>query len=495
MKKSKWIIMMSLLVFAGAIYLATNLGVQSNMEDMLPEDRESYQATKHFDEYFEGQDQIVLVIENNELSDEVFKDRSIEMMESINDSLIQKSLTANILYKLEYDEITPYLWAFVDYETYEEIDNAIEKKDISTLLDIVKKYEKDSETEYLESDDKRHFIMMITPKIDKNSFVESRDLFYDGINQIIDELPSDMKKGLEIGLTGGAFIQDLESDRIAFQGMDKTLIVTLLAVLIIVILFVGNIRLPLMSMYPLILGATIAAAFAYIIFGSLNMFSVSFALLLVGLGIDFAVHLIIRYQEEREKSIKTDEALKISIGSTGKSIVIGALTTSLAFIAFAFAKFKAFGQMGVISSIGIISLCIAMLFVVPALIHVFDKRTHKSKHLRLKYLNKLMGIVLSHPFKIIGLVLVLAVLLAGNILDTSLENDISSIYPSDLPSLKYAKVVEEAYDYNTNAVSVLVDDYEDLDRITKELEKREDIKGVTSVLSYMPKQQTEKISI
>ena len=68
-------------------------------------------------------------------------------------------------------------------------------------------------------------------------------------------------------------------------------------------------KLPALAMYPLVLGAIMVAASAFVIYGSLNMFSVSFALLLLGFGIDFAVHLIARYQEERKSGLSLEQSI------------------------------------------------------------------------------------------------------------------------------------------------------------------------------------------
>ena len=83
----------------------------------------------------------------------------------------------------------------------------------------------------------------------------------------------------------------------------------------------------------------------------------------MGLGIDFAVHIIVRYSEERNSGEAKDKSLLTAMLHTGDSILAGAITTSIAFISFVFAQFGAFKQMGIISGMGVIILCIIMLVV------------------------------------------------------------------------------------------------------------------------------------
>ncbi|MBU1020667.1 MAG: MMPL family transporter, partial [Firmicutes bacterium] len=300
---------------------------------------------------------------------------------------------------------------------------------------------------------------------------------------------------LTVGLTGGAFIQDLESDAVAFEGLFGTMIITAVLILIVLIIFLGSLKLPLLSLYPLFLGAIIASGFAYVIYGSINMFAVSFALLLLGLGIDFAVHLIVRYQEEKNEKSKS-EAVKIAFQSTGTSIAIGGITTGFAFAAFTFAKFKAFEQMGIISAIGIICLLIVMLLLIPAIISVFDNKESKKP-----LFNSIPGVVKivrtmeRNPFII--LVAMILMLVGGffSIRNFELETSIDAIYPDNIPSLQWVDIIEEEFDYSTKTISTYADSYEDLITIQELLLERDDISTVDSILNYVPSDMSEKTRI
>jgi len=476
------------------------------MEDMLPEDSVSLSASQDFNQYFDGQDQVIIVITeddaqmDNDL--EGFQKRAQSYMSQLTAMLEKESYVDSVLYKVSYKDISSFQWAYLDMDVYNNIDKAMNENDIAKIQDTLLKIEADEENTsdamYLVSETGHHYMMIIRPILSQDDYVGSREAFYNGVYGHIDTLlEQDEYKMLDVGLTGGGFIQDLEADQVAFGSLGGTMVITILLILMIVIIFFGSLKLPALAMYPLILGAMMATAAAYLIYGSLNMFSVSFALLLLGLGIDFAVHLIARYQEERQAGASLEVAIQTSIKSTGSSIIMGAATTAFAFGAFAFAKFKAFEQMGIISAIGLICLCTMMLLLVPVLIGLSDKnyKERKSSKIGFKWLQHITEFQLKRPWIVATMIIFLLGLLFSNVIHTKVQSDMNAIYPDDIPSLKWASVVEENYDYNMNTLSVYADNMTELTTLVDHLSQREDILKIESILDYLPDNMERKVEI
>lgn len=503
--KSKIILGVSLIVFMLALLGVSQLEILSNMEDMLPADSESLKASQEFNEHFKGQDQVIVVVkeQGNVLDDDAFKEKSQGFLYDLAEKLQDETYVESLLYKVDTEKILPYAWGYVDMSLYEDVDEAVAAMDLLKIQEMLIDIKKDMEeaenqsAEYILNDDGTHYMMIIKPHLDENDYVGTRSIFYDGMNAEIDELlKSEEYKNLNAGLTGGAFIQDIESDAAAFDGLFATMAITLVLILLVLIIFFRELKLPLLTIYPLVLGAVVATAFAWIIYGSLNMFSVSFALLLLGLGIDFGVHLLTRYQEERNNSLEYDEASKIAVKSTGMSIIFGAATTAFAFASFAFAKFKAFKQIGIISAIGIVCLCAGMLILMPAIIEVFDKNNKKvKKQINMAWLEKITDFNLKRKWIVSVSLVVIIVALLPFVLNVKLETDMTAIYPDDIPSLKWAEEVEEAFDYNIDTISVYAKDEDQLKSAIEVLNKRDDIKNIDSIFDYMPKEQEEKLEI
>ena len=502
--KAKLRLIISLAIFAISLLAVSRLEIISNMEEMLPKDSPSLLASTEFNKYFDGQDQVLVVVKQKYgTTDAAFEQNARLYLDELKSQLDGKEYIESIMYMVDTNQLMPFAWAYADMEVYDKIDTAMQNGDLAatqaTLLDIEKQMDEQEDTaEYLVNDAHTHYMMIIKPHLDNNDFVNSRSAFYDGVTaEIKSLLAKDEFITLDSGLTGGAFVQDIESDTVAFSGLFGTMAVTLVLILLVLIVFFKSLKLPLLSIYPLLLGAVMAAAFAYVVYGSLNMFAVSFALLLLGLGIDFAVHLLTRYQEERAKGRAQPDAVKTSVKSTGSSIIFGAVTTALAFGSFAFAKFRAFEQMGVVSAAGLIFLCEGMLILVPAIIMVFDKKqpAKQRKNMQLGWLKATSEFLIKRWWVVL---IAMAAAIAGlfvNVRNTEIQSDITAIYPKDIPSLYWADEVKNSFDYNTDTVSIFGNDEAELQEIIAKLNGRDDIEHIDSIFDYMPEDMDKKLEI
>lgn len=124
---------------------------------------------------------------------------------------------------------------------------------------------------------------------------------------------------------------------------------------------------------PLLMSLTWTFGLAGVIFGELNLMTSTLGLVLYGLGIDYGVHFFARYTEQRGRGDSIEEAAVTTFLQTGQAITVGALTTALALLVLSFADFQGFAQFGVLSFMGVMLALIAMTFVLPALVVLFEK--------------------------------------------------------------------------------------------------------------------------
>jgi hopanoid biosynthesis associated RND transporter like protein HpnN len=182
----------------------------------------------------------------------------------------------------------------------------------------------------------------------------------------------DRYEGVEIGLTG---IPVLESDEMLRSQSDMTLASLISFVGVMLLLFVGfrGFRHPLLGMVMLLVGLAWSLGFATLFVGHLNILSVSFTAILVGLGIDFAIHYLARYLELRHKGLSLHRALLQTSWSVGTGIVAAAVTTALAFFCATFTSFLGIAELGIIAGGGILLCCVTTFVVLPALIALADR--------------------------------------------------------------------------------------------------------------------------
>lgn len=178
--------------------------------------------------------------------------------------------------------------------------------------------------------------------------------------------------GVKIGLTG---LPVLENDEMR-SGQFAMGWAGFLSFLGVVCLFVagfGGLR------HPIFVGITLGVAmvwsFGYVTLaiGHLNILSIAFASIVIGLG-DFGVHYLSRYLQNRRRRLGVEEALVETSSGVGPGIVTGGVATAVSFFLAAFTSFRGVAELGIIAGGGILLCCAATFIILPALIRLSDSR-------------------------------------------------------------------------------------------------------------------------
>ncbi|MDQ6655432.1 MAG: MMPL family transporter, partial [Verrucomicrobiota bacterium] len=167
---------------------------------------------------------------------------------------------------------------------------------------------------------------------------------------------------LEVLVTGrSAYVAEIS------LSMRHDIIITVLGSIVLVggVFFIGFHRwLPLIGMgFSLLLCCLVAIAAGLLIFGELNMVTVGFCAILIGLGVDFAILIFGRYQQARDDGLGHTEAVGEAIQNLGQAVFFGALTTAVGFLALLLSHSAGFTQLGVLIAIGIFLAGLFMMSV------------------------------------------------------------------------------------------------------------------------------------
>lgn len=182
------------------------------------------------------------------------------------------------------------------------------------------------------------------------------------ISQTLSEVP-----GVNIGLTGEAV---LEVDEMV-QSQKDSIVATVISLVASALLFIVSYRetgRPLKAVAALIIGLGYTMGFTTLVIGHLNILTVTFLPILIGLAIDLGVHLITRYEEELRKGETQHVALDRAMVNTGLGIFTGCFTTAGAFFAMALTDFKGIQEMGIITGGGMLLSLVPMMTFLPALL-------------------------------------------------------------------------------------------------------------------------------
>jgi hopanoid biosynthesis associated RND transporter like protein HpnN len=220
--------------------------------------------------------------------------------------------------------------------------------------------------------------------------------------------------GVNVGVTGEPV---LEFDEMEQSQKDSTVasVISLVATALIFIYGYRETGRPIKAVITLLVGLGYTMGYTTLVVGHLNILTITFFPILIGLAIDFGVHLITRYEEELRHGQSDRIALERAMVNTGLGIFTGAFTTAGAFFAMGLTDFKGIKEMGIISGGGLIICLIPMMTMLPVLLlrgrqnKIDEVEAANPKPDRRAQLEKLW---LDRPFTVIGITLVLCVFAA-----------------------------------------------------------------------------------
>lgn len=178
-------------------------------------------------------------------------------------------------------------------------------------------------------------------------------------------------------------VSDLEgglTDELPFLlGLSLLLIIGILVLLyrtiLDVVLGLGGLVITIIWMY----GSGVLLGPDYLgIAGYFSQISIVVPVLLVGLGIDYAIHLTSRYREERATDAPPDRAAAAAIGSVGGALVLATITTLVAFLTNLFTPLPPLRDFGMFTAAGVLSAFVVMAVLVPSARNAIDRRRDRA---------------------------------------------------------------------------------------------------------------------
>jgi hopanoid biosynthesis associated RND transporter like protein HpnN len=212
-------------------------------------------------------------------------------------------------------------------------------------------------------------LVSVTPVLDRTRLSPARPAL-DAIDRLIADLPPPATEGVEISVTGEPALR-AEEMRSVFGTIGVSLGLSLCLVAFILRLGLGSIPRAMLAFGSLLVSLALTTGFAALFVGTLNLVSVAFIVLMVGLGIDFAIHILAHIVEMRRHGTDHIEAVALTGQRNGLALNLSAITTSLAFLAFAFTDFDGMAQLGLIGAAGVLIAFAVAATMIPALCSLF----------------------------------------------------------------------------------------------------------------------------
>ncbi|MEM7498497.1 MAG: MMPL family transporter [Pseudomonadota bacterium] len=170
---------------------------------------------------------------------------------------------------------------------------------------------------------------------------------------------------VEVGLTGDPVLRAEELESVTAT-LPISLGLSLLLVAVILFLSLGRAGRVGLALAVVLVTLVLTTGFAALAVGALNLISIAFVVLMVGLGIDFAIHLLAHLDEDARLGIPG--AIRQSAGSIGGALILSAATTCAAFLAFTTTDFIGMAQLGMIGAAGVAIALLVSLTLIPAVV-------------------------------------------------------------------------------------------------------------------------------
>lgn len=218
---------------------------------------------------------------------------------------------------------------------------------------------------YLATADGEHLLINVFADLPSDEGVEVAPVV-EKLRAIRDEVMADAPEGLQADLTGmPALITDeLE---IVQTGLAQSTVATTLGIALLCLLLFRSLRQTIVALIPLGPGVIATLAVVRLLYDDLNLITASFVAVLLGLGIDFSVHIISRFNEELRRGASSAEAVTAAVVQVGPGVFTGAVVTAAAFLTSATTEFTAFGELGIVTAAGLVLVAMCTFALLPAL--------------------------------------------------------------------------------------------------------------------------------
>lgn len=294
-------------------------------------------------------------------------------------------------------------------------------------------------------------------------------------------------------LTGRVALEH-EEIGMAFRGALLAFGVALVVSALLLLIALHSLRLVLATVLTLLFGLTLTAAFAALAVQKLNLISMAFAVLYVGLGLDYALYLAMRYRELRQGGMPHREATPQAAEDVGAFLFVCAATTALGFLAFVPTSFTGIAGLGLISGAGMFISLIASLTLMPALLTVIPPSAMQAS-VSHRYTDKLLELPYRHADRIWkGMAALLLVALCFTPF-ARFDFDPLHLRDPDSESVKAFRDLLADPNLPVLTASAIVADAAAASALAAELRAVPEVRQVLTLADLVPRDQAEKLAM
>ncbi|MCD6562175.1 MAG: MMPL family transporter [Deltaproteobacteria bacterium] len=283
---------------------------------------------------------------------------------------------------------------------------------------------------YLLSPSGDALLIVATPAVSPKNHSASRLLL-----KKIDEIRTACPK-LKIGLTGGYAVAAQE-EALVRGDILVCIIGSVFGIAALFFLAYRNFLTVVFLLLPLGAGLQLAMGVTALMTDHVHMLAAAFSTVILGLGIDFAIHIYDRYKMEREAGMPAEQSVENAIIGTGSAVLAGGITTLIAFLVLIFTGNPILYQIGLLVSLGLIFCLITILWALPAWLIFIERFSwgRSQRPMRLIGMDRMGRFVNRRPVFVLCLALLFFTAALPGLLKVGFERDIMSVKPRGLEAI------------------------------------------------------------
>jgi len=302
-------------------------------------------------------------------------------------------------------------------------------------------------------------------------------------------------ESVSIRLTGGIVLEQEEMDS-ALEGAINAGIVSLFLVGILIFLAYRSFCLVIASIFFLIISLSLTFAYATFFVGQLNLISIAFVILFIGIGIDLAIQFCLKYREETVAGRQNAIALENTVQNIGVAMAISSIAACIGFLSFVPTSYVGLAELGIISGGSMVIAFFASILLLPAFLKIFPLKSSDYKESQNSIILTLIEFGYGRYRLVIIFTIFLSLILTFVVLP-KVEFDFDPMNLKDPETESYITATElmknsdDAY-YTINLVA---DDLDQAKQVSSDLEKLPVVKKAVSINDFLPSDQENKIQI
>lgn len=352
-------------------------------------------------------------------------------------------------------------------------------------------------------------ILTVLPVKESGSFVPAEKAI-SAVREEIRKVAADPRlAGVKAGLTG---VPVLEYEEMSTSQRDIALATVISIVLTVVLLLFAfrGVANAFAAMISLLVAIALSFGMATLTVGHLNILSMVFAVMLIGIGIEYGIQIVLRYQEELRLGRQRLESLRIALNRNLWAITMAAATVAAAFLTFVFTDFKGISELGVIAAIGI-AICVLVTFtVLPAMLVLPVKYGKRNRRVGAQSVSfpasapgnspasglarSIKAVLFDHPKTVLLVTGLLCIASLYPLSRIDFDYNLMNLQAKGLESVSYAyKLMKSSENSGYFAVASARTQEEAIAR-AKALEALPTVDHVVTIASFIPDEQERKLA-